>query len=489
MIQERKYQQEAIEMLRKAYREHLRILLVAPTGSGKTIIFSKICASAIARGKRVLILTDRTEIFSQTLKTMSNHKIPACEINPDNKRIDTDAQLFIGMVETFKRRLQLYSHIKFDLIICDEAHKAAFNKIFDAFPNVKVLGCTATPISKTLHKYYTSMVQTIDIPELIEKGFLSPCRGYEMQDDFNDLKIDNSGEFNDQSQMQHFAKSKVYDGLISEYLIRCQGRKTLIFCINIDHIEQTVRAFNFVGIKAYGISSKTQDQEREWILNEYRRNSFSVLVNANIFVAGFDEPSIDCIMVNRATTSLAAWLQMGGRGSRIYLGKKDFLLIDFGGNFSRLGLWDEPRKWSLEPPKKKKKRLGSMPVKSCKACSAMLSAQTRECPYCGYIFASMEKELAQGRLVEVTNKIRAGIIGRELSNLTIPELIELEKTKVNKPTYTWRILRSRGEIALSEYARIKEYKDQWVFRQLETLEAEGKTEFKNKIINHIPLLT
>ncbi len=486
----RPYQQNGIAQLREAYRSHLRILFVAPTGSGKTVIFSSICAAAVGRGKKVLILSDRVEIFNQTVKTMAHHQIPVCKIDADNSVVQRSAQLFIGMVETFKRRLAIWKDFPFDLIICDEAHRAAFRKVLDAFPNTKSLGCTATPVWKDQHKYYQHMVQTIDIPELIEQGFLSPCKGYEMQDDFSDLDTDASGEFTDKSQFSHFSKSKVYDGLIKEYMERCRDRKTLVFCVNIEHVEQTVKAFNSVGVKAYGVSSHTSEQERNWIMSEFKRSGAgAVLVNANILVAGYDEPSIDCIMVNRATTSLAFWLQAAGRGSRIFPGKCDFLLLDFGGNFSRLGLWDEKRNWTLAPPKKRKKGLGAAPVRSCPACSAMLPAMARECPYCGYIFAPTEKELAQGRLVEVTNKIRAGIVGRELSDLTIPELIELEKTKVNKPTYTWRILRARGEVALTEYARIKQYKDLWVFRQLEQLEAEGgQTEFKNKTVHHVPMI-
>lgn len=484
----RPYQLEAKNLLREAYRKFLRILLAAPTGSGKTVIFADIAASAIERGKRVLILSDRTEIFKQTITAMIRHEIPVCKIDPDNRRIDSQALLFVGMVETFKRRIALFSGVKFDLIIADEAHKATFNKIFDAFPNVKVLGCTATPTSKTQHKYYHELVQTIDIPDLITQGFLSPCKGYEMQDDFSDLETDKNGEFTDQSQFSHFAKSKIYDGLINTYLEKCVGRKVLVFCVNIEHVQQTVKAFNSVGIKAFGISSHTPDQERQWILSEYKRGAFPVLVNANILIAGYDEPSIDCIMVNRATTSLSAWLQMGGRGSRIFPGKSNFLLIDFGGNFSRLGLWEEARTWTLEPPKKRKKGLGAAPVKSCKACEAMLPAMARECPYCGYLFPISEKELAQGRLVEVTNKIRAGVAGRYVSDLTIPELIECEKSGEMKSTYVWRVLRSRNAMAVGEYARLKGYRDAWIVRQLEAMDAEGQVQFFDKKINELPLL-
>lgn len=488
MIELRPYQINGISELREAYRNHNRILFIAPTGSGKTVVFSSICAAAIERGKTVLILSDRMEIFAQTIKTLAHHEIPVCKINADNSYISKDAKLFVGMVETFKRRMDRYSHIKFDLLIFDEAHKATFNKVMDAYQNTKTLGCTATPVGKTLHKYYTHLIQTIDIPELIEQGFLSPCKGFAMQDDFSDLKTDKSGEYTEASQFSHFHKSKLYDGVIEKYLEVAKGRKCLVFNCNIEHAENTTKAFNAAGIKSYCISSHTSDQERAWILSEYDRGAFLVLNNANILVAGYDNPSIECIIMNRATGVINVWLQAAGRGSRIFPGKSFFTLLDFGGNFDRHGLWCEARKWKLEAPKKRKKGLGAMPVKSCKQCGAMMSAQVRQCEYCGFIFQPTEAELAQGRLVEVTNRIRERIPGKYVSQLTVPELVELEKTKQMKPAYVWRVIRSKGTEALYQYAEIKGHRPEWAARQLEAMEHEGVTQFADKKINEIEML-
>lgn len=463
-----------------------------PTGAGKTVVFSQIAAAAIERNKTILILSNRTEIFTQTIKAIARHDIPVCKIDPDNKRIAHGAKLFVGMVETFKRRMPRFANLKFDLIIVDEAHNASFNKVFDAFPGVKTLGCTATPIGKYLHKYYSALIESIDIPELINQGFLSPCKGYEMQDDFSDLKTDNKGEFTDISLMGHFNKAKIYEGVISKYQLLTHGKKAICFNCNIEHALATTKAFNAAGIKSFCITSNTPDDERAWILKEFKSGTFPVLNNANILVAGFDEPSVEVIIMNRATTSLIMWLQACGRGSRIHPNKTHFTVIDFGGNFTRHGLWNEPRNWTLEPPRKKKAN-GVAPVKSCKQCGAMLPATVKRCEYCGFIFEATAAELAQGILVEVTNRIRESLPGKYYSQCTIPELIELEKTQQIKPTLVWRILRSRGAIAVGEYARIKQYRDAWIIRQIEAIEAETadghKIEFVDKRINEIELLT
>ncbi len=487
MIELRPFQNNGVNNIRDAFRSNQRVLYVAPTGSGKTVTFSYICAKAIEKGSTVLVLSDRVEIVKQNLRSILKHNVNACLIDADNKRIDPDSKLFFGMVETFKRRINLFRDIKIDLIIVDEAHKQVYYKVFDAFPSVKTLGVTATPVGKKLHLYYNTLVQSIDIPELIEQGFLSPCIGYQMQDDFSDLKTDNSGEFTEKSNFEHFSKAKIYDGLIEKYLEKAAGKKTIVFCVNIPHCIQTTKAFNAAGIKAYCLTSETSESERTWILNEYGK-SFTVLINANILVAGFDDPSIEVVIFNRATNSLPVWLQGCGRGSRIFPGKTHFIVLDFGGNFSRHGLWSQPREWSLDPPKKKNKRIGAIPVRECKCCGAMLPAQQKKCNFCGFEIGDKEHELLKGQLVEVTAPkgpppVRKELIGVNVSECSIENLIELETSKVLKNTFVWRILRSRGENDIIAYAALKGYKNGWVARQLETLDAEwqdgGKTEFKD----------
>lgn len=498
------FQNDGVNNIREAFRTHKRVLYVAPTGSGKTVTFSDICAKAVSKGSTVVVLSDRIEIFKQNLTAVTKHNIKSCLVDSDNKRIEPDAKLFFGMVETFKRRISLFKNIKIDLFIVDEAHKQVYYKVFDAFPDVKVLGVTATPVGKKLHLYYNTLIQSIDIPELIEQNFLKPCIGYEMRDDFSDLKTDSEGEFTEKSNYEHFSKARIYDGLIEKYLEKAHGKKTIIFCVNIEHCIQTQRAFKAAGIRTEVLTSETSDSERKRILNEYC-NTFSVLINANILVAGFDDPSIEVVIFNRATNSLPTWLQGCGRGSRKLMDqfgnellKEDgtplkpyFMVIDFGGNFSRHGLWSQPRTWSLEPPKKKKKGIGVSPIRECKSCGAMLPATQKLCNFCGYEMTDKEKKLLQGQLVEVKApeipKVNPEVVGKKISDLSVKELIELEAAKRVKAQYAWRVLRAKGETALIEYAAAKGYKNAWIARQLETMSHEamdhGKTEFKDITIS------
>lgn len=477
------YQQQGINELRESYKEHQRILFVMPTGSGKTVVFSSICAASVNKGKRVLILSDRVELFSQTIKTISKHNIEICKVDAENKFINPNAGLYVGMIETFKRRMSQFVNIPIDIIIVDEAHKNCFYKVFEAFPNVKVLGCTATPVGKRLYKYYTKLIQPIDVPELIESGFLSPCISFQMQDDFSDLRIDKkTNDFSEDSNFKHFDKAKLYNGVVDKWLEKAPLKKTIVFNCNIEHALKTTEMFNMRGIKSFCISAKTPKKERDYILREFEVGRFPVLNNANILVAGYDCPSVECVIMNRATAMINVWLQAVGRGSRIFPGKKNFTVIDFGGNFTRHGLWQLPRTWKLEPPKKKKSGGAVAPIKRCTQCEAIVATSTTICPHCGFLFPNKTDQLREGELVEVGQRIPENLINKNIADLSVNELIELERCGRFKPAYIWRIVRTRGEHALGEYAIAKGYKDGWVRNQLELMDG-GSVGFSNVLIS------
>ncbi len=483
------YQIETINLLRAGFKNHKRQLMVIPTGGGKTVCFSTIVCAAVQKGTRTLVLTDRIELFTQTVESIETFNIPICKINGDNKLIYKDALMFVGMVETVKRRAKVLADISFDLIICDEAHIASFNRIFDLWPDAKVIGATATPIGKHLFKYYTNLVSCIDTPELVQNGFLSPCKAFQMQDDFSDLKTDNTGEFTNDSLNLHFDKPKLYAGVIEKWLEKCKGEKTIVFNCNIQHTIEMTKAFNIAGIKSYAITSYTSKEEREWILNEYAIGSFLVLNNCGILTKGYNEKSIKVIILNRATTSLALYLQMMGRGSRIFLNKPYFTVLDFGGNHSRFGMWNEPRDWKLEPLKKKKKPSGVAPVRECKSCGAMLPTQQRTCEYCGHTMDDKERRLLEGELVEVVPK---HLMGKKISEVDIDDLIEMDAKKLYKSSYIWRVLRSRGEDALKQFSDKKGFQKGWFWKQMAIMHeesTEGGTKFtdykiKEKVVNN-----
>lgn len=488
------YQNDSVNGLSTGFKENKRQVLCLPTGGGKTVVFSDIVQKASKRGTVTLVLTDRTELFKQTVKALSKFSVTVEEIAPNKKNVYEKATVYVAMVETLKRRKELLERLPIELIIADEAHKQNFNKIFDAFPDAFVVGATATPVGKHFAKYYSNIVQTIDVPELVDLGYLVSCKAFQMVDDFSDLQV-KRGDYTIESQQNHFQKSTLYDGVVAEYKRRAIGSKTIVFNCSIEHSHQVTQAFLDAGVSSECITSNTTKEERKRILKAFSDGHFSVLNNCGILTTGYDEPGIETVILNRATQSLPLYLQMIGRGSRLIdstirmrdsreerllaiasSSKPFFQVLDFGGNHDRHGLWNEERKWSIEPAKRKKKGVQVAPVKTCPQCEAMLIIQAPSCNYCGYEYPINDRELKQGQMKEVTIK---DYEGKKVSQLTVDDLIKLQELKRYKSAYIWRIIRGLGEPALREYAAKKDYKDGWIYGQLKKM---SDTDFNDRTI-------
>lgn len=477
MIDLRPYQKKAIEELRQAFQKRAqRVVLCLPTGAGKSIVFTEMVRLAYEKGTKTLVLTDRTELFKQAVAHIGRVSIPVEEIRPDKRNIYMDGLVYVGMVETLKRRKKQLGLLNPTLIICDEAHMGNFTPIFEMYPNAKVIGATATPIGKHFFEHYQDIVQTVDVPELVGTGFLVPCKPYQMVDSFDDLTT-KRGEFTFDSLSAHYNKPSLYIGVIDQWRKYAEGKKTIVFCVNIEHTINTYQCFIDAGISAEYITSKTPNAERERIVNAYKNGAFTILVNCGILTKGYDEPSIECVIMNRATQSLALWLQCCGRGSRLYEGKTNFILLDFGGNHERLGLWNEPRTWKLKP---KKETTGEAPCKVCPECLTPTFTTAKQCIECKFIFPIKEKEEKEGVMVEVKPHTPKELIGRKVGDLNINELCVLQKAKRYKATFIWRLVRNKGEQALYEYADKMGYSSGWVYKQKSKL---SESDFNNYVLS------
>lgn len=465
-IQDRKYQSDYVTALAEGFKTHQRQVFRLDTGGGKTVVFCNIALRAAQRGTKTLILTHREELFTQTFKSLGRVGVSTYNLDAKSSRTgELDATVIIGMVETVKRRV-VSGKISLDpqLIIIDEAHLGNFTKIFELFPFAKVIGATATPVGKHFYKYYTNMVDLIDIPQLVEQGYLVPYRAFQMQEDLSDLEV-KAGEYTDESLMNHYNNQKLFDGVIEEWRKKANGLKTICFNVNIEHSINMTKAFNDAGIGSACITSKTDKDERKRILKAFTDGYIPVLNNCGVLTTGYDEPSIECVIMNRATKSLPLFLQCFGRGSRIYPGKKEFIALDFGLNHNQHGMWSETRNWDIKPPKKKKEGIDIAPVKTCPKCESLIFASARTCRYCGHEFPVDDKELAEGSMVEVTPKTPSDLVGKAISELSLGELVALQMSKKYKPTFIWRVVRSKGEEAIDNYARTMGYSSGWAYRQ------------------------
>lgn len=479
MIHLRPYQTESIDLLRKAFAEkHKRVILCLPTGAGKTVVFSEMVRRAAEKGTRTLVLTDRLELFDQTFKSLGRVGVTPQMIHAKgNFTIDPLAMVSVGMVETVKRRMDKGATLQPDLIVIDEAHKGNFTRILELMPDARVIGATATPEGKHFYRYYTDIVQNIDIPDLVEQGYLAECRAFQMQEDLSDLKT-RAGEYTEESLFGHYNSQKLFDGVIEQYRDKANGTKAIVFNVNIAHSENMTKAFNDAGIRSECVTSKTPKDERARILRAFSQGLFPVLNNCGILTTGYDEPTIETVIMNRATKSLPLWLQCCGRGSRVIPNvKTQFTVLDFGLNHDQHGMWAEPRIWKIKKPREKGQQ--AAPVKECPKCQALVFASARTCRHCGHEFPFEAKPLSQGEMVQVTPKVPMGLTGRRISDLSLMELIELEASKTYKASYIWRVVRSKGKEAIREYARMKGHSSFWCHRQEKEMD---NCDYKNYLL-------
>lgn len=397
MIHLRPYQQRAIDQLRASLREgKKRIVLCAPTGAGKTVIFSAMAYSAIQKQKRVLIVTDRVELLNQSGGALNRLDLHAERIEAGNE-CRFDQLLYVAMIETLHRRLKDARYLKllqsFDLIIFDEAHKQAFNKLFDHIPeSVTVIGATATPYrdgnQTSMRDFYHTIVDAATVQELIDLEYLCQPRYYGAPIDLSDVKK-RGNDYDADSLADMYSKNQVFAGVTENYLRITPGEKALVFCANIRSSLELCSNMLQAGIQAKHLDSTMTDHDRRKILTWFTSTPDAVLCNVGILTTGFDCPDVRVIILYRATQSLPLYMQMIGRGSRLAPGKDAFTVLDFGNNVKRHGLWEQERKWTLD---KKKKKAGVAPMKDCPKCDTILAAVVIVCPECGHEWDRKEKE-------------------------------------------------------------------------------------------------
>lgn len=332
------------------------ILFQLPTGGGKTIIFSHIAAEFVKETKKkVLILTHRIELLHQTSSCLTGINVDNFIINSEVKEIE-DAEkypCYIAMVETLNNRLQDDEEFIKDigLVIVDEAHNNSFRKIFQYFQNVNMLGVTATPLSSNrnlpLNKNYQELVIGASIQELIEGQFLCQPTSYTYDVNLGALRVGINGDYTVSSSERLYGGFDMQEKLITAYRERSLNKKTLIFNPGIRVSWMVYDMFKENGVEnVKHLDSTFSDQERKATLDWFRNTDGAVLTSVGILTTGFDEPSVETIILNRATRSLTLYHQMIGRGSRVTPKKKEFQIIDLGNNIHRFGLWESFLDWN-----------------------------------------------------------------------------------------------------------------------------------------------
>ena len=384
MIPLRPYQQELVDNIRQALKQGRHsVCAVLGCGGGKSVIQGNIAASATARGNRVLFVVHRKELCQQITNTFA-----ACGV---------DFNLCtVGMVQTICRRLAKTEPPK--LILVDECHhilSQSYMSILQHFPSAVVLGFTATPQRMNeggLGTVFEQLIESVSTEWLIENHYLAPYKYYGVQlADASKLHTKN-GDYDKAEVEQLMNRSAIFGSAVENWLRLAKGKQTIVYCSSIATSEGTAEAFREHGVNCMHLDGKTPQASRQAAVEAFRRGEITVLCNVDLFGEGFDVPDCECVVLMRPTKSLTLHIQQSMRSMRTSPGNPDkvALILDHVGNFTRHGLPDDVREWTLEAKAKKKK--DELSVKQCPVCFAVVKSAVKECPYCKYVWEKEERE-------------------------------------------------------------------------------------------------
>ena len=350
------YQKGAIDKIFERFEDcpsDYHLLYQLPTGGGKTIIFSEIVRQYLKlKKKKVVVLTHRIELCNQTSKVLSGFGVLNKVVNSKASLDDQEEySCFVAMVETLNNRLldDKLDISDVGLVIIDEAHYNSFTKLLKFFSSSFILGVTATPLSSNINLPMTDNYDELSvgesISELIKNNFLARANLYTYNVGLTSLIVGANGDYTVKSSEELYTNNDMLSKLLLAYEERCLNQKTLIFNNGINTSLIVYDTFKKAGFNVRHLDNTATKKQRSETLKWFKETPDAILTSVSILITGFDEPSVKCIMINRATKSLTLYYQMIGRGSRLLKDKNTFEVIDLGNNFYRFGEWGSDIVW------------------------------------------------------------------------------------------------------------------------------------------------
>lgn len=405
------YQEKAISLLRDSFRKGLtRPVLQAPTGAGKTVIFSHIVASALDKGKKVLVIVPFLSLIEQTHKFFQKCGIPmAGIIQGQHPLTNSKKRLQIGTIQSLARR----GFPEVDLIIFDECHltyESFTNHISKV--NTPVIGVTATPWAKGMGKHYNNLLKPVSMQELMDKNYLSEYIAYApCEPDMSGVKT-SKGDYEETETGKRMSTAKITGSITKTWLELGNNEPTICFCVNVAHAGHVGAAFDKIGISNAVITASTDKEEREELFEKFNKREVTILINIATLIAGLDV-DCRCIIYARPTKSEIRLVQCIGRGLRTADGKERMILLDHSGSISKLGFPEDidhneldcGEKKTIETKKKESEEREERLPKECPKCDALKPVGENKCPFCEFEPRATENvEVIEGTLSQVKGK-------------------------------------------------------------------------------------
>lgn len=335
--------------IRRALADHRSTLLVLPTGTGKTTVFSTVIEEDYARrGRRALVLAHRTELLAQARnRLLAGGHLNHLEVGIEQAESHASRahRVVVASVQTLhERRLATFDRDEFGLVVVDEAHHIAapsYARILEYFSGAKVLGVTATPDRADgagLGRYLESVAYVYEIRDAIADGFLAPLSVFLVEVEGLDLSAcrTTAGDLNEADLEAEMETPRALVGTVVPALEKCGNRPTLVFAAGVRIAYKLADAFNERRPgSARAIDGTSSAEVRAAALADFQAGRFQFLVNVGLLTEGVDIPCVQAIVMARPTSSRSLYAQMAGRGTRLFAGKTDCLLLDITGNSGR----------------------------------------------------------------------------------------------------------------------------------------------------------
>lgn len=439
MIKLREYQKKCVDAIFN-YFSNVNFdgnpLIEAATGAGKSIIVAEFIRRLYAElnvHTKVLVMAHVKELIVQNSEKLKM-VMPEGDIGifcSALKKRQYKNEIIFCSIQSVHKKADLFGEV--GIVIVDECHllspndqtiyKKFINQLKEKNPFLKIIGFTATPYRLdsgcmvfSKNALFDDFCYRIKAGELIKKGYLSKITSYPTI-----TEIDTSGVKKIKGEFAEGELQEVMVEAMSKYMPEViaagEDRQSwLIFAAGLRHCELVKNWLSGEGIDCEVITGSTPQDERDEILRRFKDRGLQCLINNAVLTTGTDLPCIDMIVLLRATMSAGLYVQMVGRGMRLYEGKKDCLLLDFGGNASRFGLIDDIQATKKGDGNGK----DEAPSKECPECEAQVHAARKGCPECGYEFPPPEKKIInQFHIGAVVHKDDAPIIARQVDKMFI----------------------------------------------------------------------
>ncbi len=451
-VELRNYQKNIIKEIRTQISKGVkRILVQAPTGSGKTCLTSFMVEGSVEKNLQCGFIVHRRELIKQSMEAFDligvDYGVVSAGFEPNYEK-----KVQICSIQSLIRR---FKKVKpFDILWIDEAHHSAASTwqiLHHHYRGAICIGLTATPQrldGQGLKSYYDVIVRGPEVNWLIDNGYLSKYKAFASPVDLDFSKVHTKmGDYDKKETSDIVHNATVTGNAVGQYKKICNGKSAIVFAINIAHSQSIVDTFNKEGIVARHLDGKTPKKERDNLINDFKNKKITILSNVGLFSEGFDVPNLDAVIMLRPTQSLGMALQMVGRGLRPHNDKEFAYLIDHVGNFQRHGLPDKVHEWKLEGRKKSSKVTDEIKIKTCKKCYGVQPMTNVICQYCGHPLGNVIKDIKvlDINLVEITKDIQLKKKTEQGMCETMEDLIKLgtERGYKNPRGWAYFIMQSR----------------------------------------------